>query len=973
MERYDFKTVEKKWQDAWRASGIYRAVDGAPKKFYALIEFPYPSGDGLHVGHVRSYTALDTLARKRRMEGWNVLYPIGWDAFGLPTENYAVKTGVHPAEVTKQNTDTFRRQLQSLGFSFDWDREVNTTDPAYYRWTQWIFVQLFKKGLAYKAKTTINWCPSCKIGLANEEVVGGKCERCGTAVEERLKEQWMLRITAYAEKLLAGLGTVDFLPRIKDQQVHWIGKSEGASIDFEIAGSTAPTYVLLHGYTGSPNANFFPWLKGELERRGAKVYAPALPDTDDPKVADQVAAVLKDIPFDEHTVVVGHSLGGSVALKILERLKKPVQRVVVVASACENRFLDENFPEYAFDWRFDWDAIRAHAKEIRVLRDTTDPLVPQDNTGKLAAQLGIAPTDFAAEEGHACGEKEPEVLRQCLDTIKVFTTRPDTLFGATFMVVSPELARSWVEKGWQAGEAVRIYIDEAIARRKVEGELVEKEKTGVDSGIRAINPATKEEIPVWISDYVLSGYGTGAIMAVPAHDERDFEFAKKFGLSVRVVISDGVMRAPLGDVFAGEGKLVNSGAFDGMDSEAAKWAITEAVGGKRETQYHLRDWVFSRQRYWGEPIPMVHCGKCGWAPVPESELPVVLPDIKEFKPREDGESPLASVETWVHTTCPSCGGPARRETDVMPNWAGSSWYFLRYTDPKNDRALADPEKLRYWMPVDWYNGGMEHTTLHLLYSRFWNLFLHDIGAVPTPEPYAKRTSHGMILGAGGVKMSKSRGNVVNPDEVVAKYGADALRLYELFIGPFDQAIPWDDRGIEGTRRFIDRVWGIVSSGRVVSDAENTSLIKAAHRLVEKAGRDIETMGYNTAVAAMMVFLNACEEAPAVPRTAWELFIKVLAPFAPHLAEELWHKLGHESSVHAEAWPEYNPALLMDETVTVVVQVNGKPRATVTAPRGADQAAVEALARAEANVARHLAGGQVRKTIFVEDRLINFVL
>lgn len=848
MERYDFKSVEAKWQKRWLDSGIYRAVDGAAKKkFYALIEFPYPSGDGLHVGHVRSYTALDTLARKRRMEGWNVLYPIGWDAFGLPTENYAVKTGVHPQEVTKQNTDTFRRQLQSLGFSFDWDREVNTTDPAYYRWTQWIFIQLFKRGLAYKAKTTINWCPSCKIGLANEEVVAGKCERCGTGVEERLKEQWMLRITAYAEKLLAGLDTVDFLSRIKDQQVHWIGKSEGAHLTFPLVG------------------------------------------------------------------------------------------------------------------------------------------VPEQPDAKHA--------------------------------LEVFTTRPDTLFGVTFMVVSPELARSWVEKGWQASEAVRIYIDDAIARRKVGGELVEKEKTGVDSGIRAVNPATKEEIPVWVSDYVLPGYGTGAIMAVPAHDERDFEFAKKFGLKIKGVIFDKFHPVVVGksdnqlnlrrledfpkpyskDLIKAlesqlqvavknkpsisDGVCVGSGEFDGMDSESAKWAITESVGGTRETQYHLRDWIFSRQRYWGEPIPMVHCDACalrdpsgqGWVPVPEDQLPVTLPDLKDFTPRDDGESPLASVKEWVTTSsCPSCGGPARRETDVMPNWAGSSWYFLRYADPKNDRALADPEKLRYWMPVDWYNGGMEHTTLHLLYSRFWNLFLHDIGAVPVAEPYAKRTSHGMILGAGGVKMSKSRGNVVNPDEVVARYGADALRLYELFIGPFDQAIPWDDRGIEGTRRFIDRVWQIQVSGKV-SDVGNSTLERVAHRTLKKVGDDIETMGYNTAVSSMMVFLNACEEASVVSRTAWELFMKILAPFAPHLAEELWHKLGHEDSVHAETWPQYDPTLLVDETATVVVQVKGKPRATVIAPRGADQAAVEALARAEANVARYLAEGKVRKTVFVQDRLINFVL
>ena len=861
MDRYDFSGIEKKWQEAWKASGIYRAIDGSPKKkFYALIEFPYPSGDGLHVGHVRSYTALDVLARKRRMEGWNVLYPIGWDAFGLPTENYAVKTGIHPAEVTKQNTDIFRRQLQSLGFSFDWDREVNTTDPAYYRWTQWIFIQLFKKGLAYKAKTTINWCPSCTIGLANEEVVAGKCERCGASVEARIKEQWMLRITAYAEKLLAGLDQVDFLSRIKDQQVNWIGKSEGARIKFPIVGK-----------------------------------------------------------FD--------------------------------------------FP------------------------------------GKSNFQ-----------------------------DIEVFTTRPDTLFGATFLVVSPEheLVKSLKLKveNW---DEVERYVQQAA--NKSEEERTAEEKTGVFPGVYAINPANQEKIPVWISDYVLAGYGTGAIMAVPAHDERDFEFAKKFHLPVRMVVCPHYP-APscpvLDHAFEGTGHLVDSGKFDGMDSEAAKWAITEFVGGKRETQYHLRDWVFSRQRYWGEPIPITYCRAC-WErgeerkktkekggdlregvdyavvdgkehiihAVPEGELPVILPDVKEFKPRDDGESPLASVESWVATTCPICGAPARRETDTMPNWAGSSWYFLRYTDPKNDTALASPEKLRYWMPVDWYNGGMEHTTLHVLYSRFWNLFLHDIGAVPVAEPYAKRTSHGMILGTGGVKMSKSKENVVNPDDVVSKYGADVLRLYELFIGPFDQAIPWDEHGLKGIDRFLKGFWEYFCDRKSVQEKyginhsqdhpEHESLRRVLHRSIKKITEDIEVMKYNTAVSQFMILMNKLDttivssgdvssgQKVFLNQEESEKVVTLLAPFAPHVTEEIWHKiLGNKTSIHMEVWPTYAPAFLVDETATIVVQVNGRPRATVTAPRGANQAAVEALARVEANVVRHLTG-EVRKIVFIPDRLINFVI
>ncbi|MCH8050371.1 leucine--tRNA ligase, partial [Patescibacteria group bacterium] len=787
MKKYDHKRIERKWQDVWEKKELYKADDKKSDKEYILVEFPYPSGDGLHVGHARPYTAMDIVARKRRAEGKNVLFPIGWDAFGLPTENYAIKTGTHPKDVTKNNTDKFRAQIKSIGISFDWSREINTTDPTYYKWTQWIFLQLYKKGLAYKAKMSINWCLTCKIGLANEEVIDGKCERCGGEIDMREKEQWMLSITKYADRLHDDLEELDYTEAIKVGQRNWIGKSEGAEITFKIKGS----------------------------------------------------------------------------------------------------------------------------------------------------------------------DKE----------IKTFTTRPDTLFGATYMVLAPEhsLVKELKDSITNLDEVLR-YIEVSAKRSEIERTDDTKEKTGVElKGVKAINPANNEEIPIYIADYVIAHYGTGAIMAVPAHDERDFWFAKKFGLDIKPVIDPGE-KFFLKDVFivgrkipkwheekgetledgekknkvrirklvldgkagyCGVGSSINSGKFDGMESEEAKEKIIKKVGGKMVTTYKLRDWVFSRQRYWGEPIPMIHCKVDGWVPVPEDQLPVELPEVEKYEPTDSGESPLANISDFVNVKCPKCGGRARRETDTMPNWAGSSWYFLRYADPTNAKEFANKKLLKEWMPVDWYNGGMEHTTLHLLYSRFWHKFLYDQKLVSSSEPYKKRTSHGLILAEGGGKMSKSKGNVVNPDEVIDNVGADTLRVYEMFMGPFEQAISWSTDNMVGSRRFLDRVWRVMD---IVDEKRDVESIDALlHRTIKKVSEDVEAMKFNTAVSSLMIFINEIEKEGRVSKSTYRIFLQLLAPFAPHITEELWENIGEGESIHKEPWPKYDASKIKENTYTVAVQVNGKLR------------------------------------------------
>ena len=799
---YDYAQIEKKWQGIWDEKQTFAAKDDySLPKFYGLVEFPYPSGQGLHVGHPRSYTAIDIVCRKKRLEGYNVLYPMGWDAFGLPTENFAIKNHVHPAEVTKKNIANFKRQLKSLGFSFDWSREINTTDPEYYKWTQWIFLQLYKKGLAYKKKMSVNWCTSCKCVLANEEVVNGHCERCGSEVIHKEKSQWMLKITDYAEKLLEGLDEVDFIDRVKTQQRNWIGRSYGTQV-------------------------------------------------------------------------------------------------------------------------------------------------------KFSTNIG--------------------------DTFEVFTTRADTLFGVTYMVMSPEhpLINKWADKITNMDE-VTAYKQEAAKKSDFERTELAKDKTGVKiSGVTAINPVNGKEVPIFIADYVLISYGTGAIMAVPAHDTRDWEFAKKFGLPIIEVVAGGedVQKAPYTE--CATGKLVNSGFLDGMSVEDAKKAIqewlTERNLGERKTNYKLRDWVFSRQRYWGEPIPIVHCDKCGYVPVPESELPLVLPNVDSYEPTDNGESPLAKMTDWVNTTCPHCGGPAHRETDTMPQWAGSSWYFLRYCDPHNDKELASPEALKYWTPVDWYNGGMEHTTLHLLYSRFWHKFLYDIGVVPTSEPYAKRTSHGMILGENGEKMSKSRGNVVNPDEIVRDYGADTMRVYEMFIGDFEKAAPWSQSSIKGSKRFLDKVWAL-SDKLTEGDSYRTELESAFHRTIKKVTEDIEGLKMNTAIAALMSLLNDIQGFGSINEAEFKTYLILLNPFAPHMTEELWQQAGFEGMLNEAEWPKYDEAKCADSTVEIAVQVNGKIKARINV--AADISAPDAIAAAKADgaVTAAIEGKSIIKELYVPKKLVNIVV
>ncbi|MEX0933868.1 MAG: leucine--tRNA ligase [Candidatus Paceibacterota bacterium] len=840
MEQYNHKKIEEKWQKQWEKDNAFRSYnDTDKKKFYALIEFPYPSGDGLHVGHIRSNTAMDIIARKRRREGYNVLYPIGWDAFGLPTENFAIKTGRPPQEITKKNTDTFRRQLKALGFSFDWTREINTTDPSYYKWTQWIFLKLFENDLAYKKKMPINWCLDCKTGLANEEVVDEVCERCGGEVEIREKEQWLLKITKYAERLYDDLGKVDYIESVKTGQRNWIGKSEGAQIEFKIIGR-------------------------ELE-----------------------------------------------------------------------------------------------------------------------------------------------------SSVNIFTTRPDTLFGATYLVLAPEYPEilSYQSHISNWGE-VEAYIKEAKSKKDIERTAESREKSGVAlKGVSAINPANKEEIPIFVADYVLAHYGTGAIMAVPAHDARDYIFAQKYNLPIKVVIDpreyfflkdvpdDSLTGSKLAKIdkeenfgeavkknkkrlrdlilngkccYTGEGHLVSSGEFIGMTSEEAKEKITKKVGGKMKTTFKLRDWIFSRQRYWGEPIPIIHCEKCGMVPVPEKELPVLLPEVKQYKPTDTGESPLSAIDEWVNVACPQCSGEAKRETDTMPNWAGSSWYYLRYTDPHNADVLAGKEARNYWLPVDWYNGGMEHTTLHLLYSRFWHKFLYDISVVPHDEPYAKRTAHGMILAPDGSKMSKSKGNVINPDEVVERLGADTLRVYEMFMGQFNESVRWQTDNIAGSRRFLEKVWRIfekTSEGAWLS----AELERKLHQTIKKAGEDIEQMRFNTAVSALMILANAFEKEKEVPLSAYKTLLALLAPFAPHIAEELWERCDEKVSVHGEPWPSYDEEKTKEDELTIAVQINGKVRGEITVPPDAGEEEIKKQALSLPATLKWTEGKTPANVIYVPGRLVSIVV
>ncbi|MCX7710086.1 MAG: leucine--tRNA ligase [Clostridia bacterium] len=801
MTEYNPKEIEKKWQGIWDEKGTFFASeDKSKEKFYALIEFPYPSGQGLHVGHPRPYTALDIVARKRRLQGYNVLYPIGWDAFGLPTENYAIKNKIHPAVVTERNIARFKSQLKALGFSFDWSREVNTTDPEYYKWTQWIFLKLFEKGLAYKKESAINWCTDCKVGLANEEVVNGVCERCGSEVVRKVKNQWMLKITEYAERLITDLDLVDYIERVKIQQKNWIGRSEGMEVDFKINGG---------------------------------------------------------------------------------------------------------------------------------------------------------------------------------DALRVYTTRPDTLFGATYMVISPE--HPMIDKlkdQIKNLDAIMEYREFASKKSDFERTEMAKEKTGVAiDGIQAINPVTGKEIPIWVSDYVLMSYGTGAIMAVPGHDTRDWEFAKKFNLPIIEVVAGGnVEEEAFTDIE--NGTMVNSGFLNGLQVKEAKEKVSDWLEekgiGKRKVNYKLRDWVFSRQRYWGEPIPLVYCEKCGWVPVPENELPLLLPEVESYEPTDNGESPLAKMTDWVNTTCPKCGGHGTRETDTMPQWAGSSWYFLRYTDPKNPDALASKENLDYWTPIDWYNGGMEHTTLHLLYSRFWHKFLFDYGVVPSCEPYQKRTSHGMILGENNEKMSKSRGNVVNPDEVIEEFGADTLRMYEMFIGDFEKAVPWSQNGVKGCRRFLDRVWRVQEM--LADGAEYSKELEISmNKTIKKVSEDLENLKFNTAIASMMALINDFYAKGTVNKAEFRTFLILLNPVAPHITEELWQLNGFEGMLNQQGWPAWDESKTIEDQIEIAVQLNGKVKEKVMVASGLDKQQTEEAALQSDNVKALIQGMTVVKVIAVPGKLVNIVV
>ena len=801
MKSYDFKATEKKWQNKWDESGVFYAQQDFTKpKFYCLVEFPYPSGQGLHVGHPRSYTMLDIIARKKRFEGYNVLYPMGWDAFGLPTENYAIKNHIHPEIVTKNNIANFKKQLKSLGFSFDWSREINTTDPSYYKWTQWIFLKLFEQGLAYKKEMAVNWCTSCKCVLANEEVVNGGCERCGSEVVRKVKSQWMLKITQYAQRLIDDLDDLDYIERVKLQQKNWIGRSTGAEVDFT------------------------------------------------------------------------------------------------------------------------------------------------STTG---------------------------------DKITVFTTRPDTLFGATYMVMSPEhpLIDKW-EKNIKNFDEVCEYRQESARKSDFERTEINKEKTGVClDGVCPINPVNNKEIPIFISDYVLVSYGTGAIMAVPGHDTRDFEFAKKFDLPIIEVVKGGdIEKEAFTDCETGI--MVNSGFLDGLSVEDAKEKITQFLEkhekGHPKVNYKLRDWVFSRQRYWGEPIPIVHCEKCGYVPLPEESLPLELPMVDSYEPTENGESPLAKITDWINTTCPKCGAPAKRETDTMPQWAGSSWYFLRYCDPHNDTELASKQALEYWSPIDWYNGGMEHTTLHLLYSRFWHKFLYDIGVVPTCEPYAKRTSHGMILGENGEKMSKSRGNVVNPDDIVNEFGADTMRLYEMFIGDFEKAAPWNTSSIKGCRRFIDRIWGLLDIA-VAGKSYSKELESEMHRTIKKVSSDIDSLKSNTAIATMMSLVNKIYEVGRINHAELKTLMILLNPFAPHITEEMWEIMDFGGVITSQKWPTFDEQKCKDESIEIAVQINGKVKSKINVATDIESENAISLAKEDEKIAKEIEGKQIIKELYVKGRLVNIVV
>ena len=1133
MRSYDHKKIEKKWQKEWEKKGLHKTRDSLKgrENFHLLVEFPYPSGN-LHVGHWYAFAVPDILARLRRMQGKNVLYPIGFDAFGLPAENAAIKNKLNPRTWTLSNIEYMKKQIRSMGTSFDWSREVVTCDPAYYQWTQWLFLQFFKAGLVYRKETAVNWCPKDKTVLANEQVVDGKCERCDAEVVQKQMLQWNIKITDYADRLIDDLEPLDWPREIKESQKNWIGRSEGAEIDFplefEKIGGPKPNYLILHGYKSSANGAFVPWLKSELEGRGYAVQVPELPHPDEPKESEQVQHVLKNCHIDEHTIIVGHSLGGGIALRVVGALNKPVAGLVLVGSVVDATFPGaEKRPFWKdFSWKIDYERIKRLATFSAVLSDLQEGNPRVSYLKYLAGKLGARLVEGNAKQEHFKGKEEPMVLQSLLPHLTVFTTRADTLFGATFLTIAPEhpwitLATDEKHEVLENKADVQKYIGQSKKKTELERMSEQKDKTGIQlRGVEAVNPATGKKIPLYVADYVLGHYGTGAVMGVPAHDERDFEFATKYKIPIVEVVQPMSVRTggmdalrpseplverdavvavvkhwsedkyiclkwkdqpmqgfvtgglesgedpvacgvreireetgylnpkfshPLGGkvhaqffsvskqenrfghyiplyfelqdgsreeiaekekalhevswlragevrnflnrpemqvawdrlhhagAYTGEGILANSGEFDGMTTDEARKAITEAFGTTKKT-YKLRDWIVSRQRYWGVPIPVIHCAKCGTVAVADKDLPVELPDVKDYLPEGSGKSPLAKAKKWVSVKCPRCGGKAERETDTLDTFVDSSWYFLRYTDPKNKKKFADPKKMAHWMPVDLYSGGAEHTTMHLLYSRFWHKALFDLRLVADSEPYKARVNHGLVLGPDGQKMSKSKGNVLDPDEVVERLGADTVRMYLAFMGPYTggASYPWNPNGVVGLRRFIERVWRVSQvSGASFQVSGNSKLESVLHKTIKKVGEDIAAMKFNTAISTLMIFLNAVEKENRIGKGQWQIFLKLLAPFAPHIAEELWHELGNTSSIHTKMWPEYDPALLKDETVRIAVQINGKTRGEAEVAGGADKAAQEEAAR-EA-VAARLEGKKIVRTIVIPDRLVNFVV
>jgi leucyl-tRNA synthetase len=1034
MERYNPRKIEAKWQKKWLKEKVYEPnFLRSHKPFYNLMMFPYPSAEGLHVGNMYAFVGSDIYGRFKRMQGYDVFEPIGLDGFGIHSENYALKIGKHPADQAKISEKNFYRQLQMIGNGFAWNERLETYDPQYYKWTQWIFVQMFKRGLAYRKKAAVNWCESCKTVLADEQVVSGECERCETKVIKKELEQWFFKITDYAERLLKNLEKIDWSERIKIAQKNWIGKSEGALIDFPVVVGSKKI-LLLHGWGGSVRKNFFPWLSERLRASGFEVYAADLPNPRQPRIEEQINFILKNFPVDEDIIVFGHSLGGVVLLKLLERGIKIDTAIIAGTPIRLGQSMDDKTRKVlstATDWKFDFPSIKQNARRFILLYDRTDPLVSWEDGRELASALSGEYREVVAASPHFSATEEPDILSAICPVIRIFTTRPDTLFGATYMVLGPEhILIQNLKSKIQNWDEVEDYIKKAKAKSEEERIAEGKEKTGIElKGIKAINPVTKEEIPVWVADYVLGDVGTGAIMAVPAHDRRDYEFAKKFGLPVQEVImpaggliQNSTAKSPNGNAkfkitecaYEGKGILINSAQFNGMDSEKAKWEITKFVGGEKKINYRLRDWLISRQRYWGPPIPMIFCESCkkraenskfkiknakfskgelenpGWIAVPEKDLPVKLPYIKNFRPTGTEKSPLATVEKFYKVRCPKCKSWARRETDVSDTFLDSAWYYIGYLAKENSKFEILNSKFRKrarrWLPVDMYIGGAEHAVLHLLYVRFLAMAFYDCGFLHFEEPFKKFRAHGLLI-KDGAKMSKSRGNVVNPDEYIKLYGTDAFRMYLMFLGPFEQGGDFRDTGIRGITRFLERVWRLIQNlgaknskfkiqnSKLQGKIQNDKIKRLIHQTIKKVTEDIEGLQYNTAISALMVLLNKFEEDPqAAEPEHIKTFLKLLAPFAPHLTEELWHLINRRklSSIHKEPWPEYESRLIQEETFDLIIQVNGKVRGHMTVHRGISEDEARNIALGLKEIKRYVME-EPRKVIFVPDKLINFVI